>query len=61
MTPTGLPLIGRLGSSSRVIVAAGHNMLGVTLAPATGRAVAAVVRGDGAGLDLRPFAVRSAQ
>jgi Glycine/D-amino acid oxidases (deaminating) len=35
MTPDGLPLIGRANASGRVVVAAGHNMLGLTLGPAT--------------------------
>jgi D-amino-acid dehydrogenase len=43
MTPTGLPLIGPIGDSGRAFVAAGHNMFGVTLAPATGRAIAQLI------------------
>lgn len=35
MTPDGLPLIGRARVSGRVVVAAGHNMLGLTLGPAS--------------------------
>lgn len=35
MTPDGLPLIGRTRASRRVVVAAGHNMLGLTLGPAS--------------------------
>lgn len=35
MTPDGLPLIGRVNASGRVVVAAGHNMLGLTLGPAS--------------------------
>ena len=38
----GLPRVGRRG---RVIVAAGHGMLGVTLAPITGRLVRGIVDG----------------
>jgi D-amino-acid dehydrogenase len=56
MTPDGLPLIGPVPRHPRVLVASGHNMLGVTLAAATGRAVAgSVLRGD-PGVDLAPFA-----
>jgi D-amino-acid dehydrogenase len=40
-----------------VVVAAGHNMLGLTLAPVTGRAIANLVTSGDAGIDLRPFAV----
>jgi D-amino-acid dehydrogenase len=39
-TPDGLPYIGRLRGTENVILATGHAMLGVTLAPATGRLVA---------------------
>ena len=56
MTPTGLPLIGRIGDSGRAFVAAGHNMFGVTLAPATGRAIAQLVTRGRSDLDLAPFA-----
>jgi D-amino-acid dehydrogenase len=35
MTPDGLPLIGAVKASGRVVVAAGHNMLGLTLGPAS--------------------------
>lgn len=45
MTPDGLPWIGRLPRHPRVLVAAGHNMLGVMLAPATGKAVADLLNG----------------
>ena len=40
LTPDGLPLIGRLPGADNVYVATGHAMLGVTLAPATGAALA---------------------
>jgi D-amino-acid dehydrogenase len=56
MTANGLPFIGALDRSARLIVAAGHNMLGVTLAPGTGRAVARLLTGGEPGLDLAPFA-----
>ncbi len=57
MTPDGLPFIGRLPGCSRVVVATGHNMLGLTLAPVTGRVVADLVTTGRAGRDLSPFAV----
>ncbi|AUH39087.1 NAD(P)/FAD-dependent oxidoreductase [Streptomyces sp. CMB-StM0423] len=40
MTPDGLPLIGALPGHPGVLLATGHNMLGLMLAPATGRLVA---------------------
>ena len=45
-TPDSLPLLGGVPGASGLIVATGHGMLGVTLAPATGVAVAALVRGE---------------
>jgi D-amino-acid dehydrogenase len=50
MTPDGKPLIGPVPGSERVVVATGHNMLGLSLAAATGTLVADLVgRGPAAG------------
>lgn len=45
LTPDGLPVIGRLPGRSNVLVASGHNLLGLMLGPATGRLVADFVAG----------------
>lgn len=45
MTPDGLPAIGRLPGHERVLLASGHNMLGLMLAPATGRLVTDLLQG----------------
>lgn len=45
MTSDGLPIIDHLPGHPNVIVASGHNMLGVLLSPVTGRAVADMVNG----------------
>ncbi|MFE2444851.1 NAD(P)/FAD-dependent oxidoreductase [Streptomyces sp. NPDC059426] len=45
MTPDGLPLIGPVPGHPRVLLATGHNMLGLMLAPATGRLVAGLLTG----------------
>ena len=45
-TPDSLPLLGPVPGAPGIIVATGHGMLGVTLAPATGRAVALLVRDE---------------
>ena len=39
-TPDGLPYIGRSKSYNNLVVAAGHAMVGITLAPITGKIVA---------------------
>ena len=57
MTPDGLPYLGRVPGHDRVVVAAGHNMLGLTLAPVSGRVVAGLVMDDDPGVDLAPFAI----
>ena len=53
-TPDSLPLLGPVPGAPGVLVATGHGMLGVTLAPATGVAVAALARGERPGW-LAPF------
>jgi D-amino-acid dehydrogenase len=46
-TPDSLPLLGPVPGVPGLFVAAGHGMLGVTLAPATGLAMAGMVlRGE---------------
>lgn len=50
--PDGLPAIGRLG---RTVVATGHAMKGISLAPVTGRLVAQLVAGETPDHDLAPF------
>jgi D-amino-acid dehydrogenase len=54
-TPDSLPLIGGVPGAPGVVLATGHGMLGVTLAPATGAAVAAIARGE-APAWIAPFA-----
>lgn len=46
MTPDGLPVIDRSPAMANVRVAAGHNMLGLSMAPATGKLVAELLSGD---------------
>ena len=56
LTPDGLPVIGWLAGYRNLAVASGHAMLGVTLAPATGEAVADLLTtGDPPEL-IAPFA-----
>ncbi len=55
VTPDGLPYLGRVPGHENVVVAAGHNMLGLTLAPPTGQAIAGLVTTEDPGIDLAPF------
>jgi glycine/D-amino acid oxidase-like deaminating enzyme len=51
-SPTASPAIGHRG---RTIVATGHGMKDVSLAPVTGRLVAQLVAGEQPDHDLTPF------
>jgi D-amino-acid dehydrogenase len=46
LTPDGLPVIGPAPAAENVVIATGHAMLGITLGPATGEAVADIVGGQ---------------
>jgi D-amino-acid dehydrogenase len=51
----GLPYIGRFPRYSNLAVATGHAMLGVSLAPITGRLIAQLLSGEPTSIDLSPF------
>lgn len=55
MTPDGLPLIGPCPALPNVWLAAGHNMLGLSMAPATGKLIAEMVTGTSPHLDPAPY------
>lgn len=57
MTPDGLPVIDRSPALSNVWITAGHNMLGLSMAPATGQLVAELVTGRPPHLDPSTYAV----
>jgi D-amino-acid dehydrogenase len=54
-TPDGLPIIGAPSSLDNVMIATGHAMMGLTLAPITGRLVADLVEEAEPTHDLRPL------
>jgi D-amino-acid dehydrogenase len=58
MTADGLPIIDRAPVLRNVWIAAGHNMLGMAMAPATGRLVAELVTGEAPHIDPRPYGRR---
>jgi D-amino-acid dehydrogenase len=56
-SPDGLPYVGRTTKYRNLVTAAGHAMLGMTLAPVTGKLVSEIVAGTRPSLDctlLRP-------
>jgi D-amino-acid dehydrogenase len=59
MTPDGLPRIGPTPNFRNVVVAAGHGMLGVSMAPATGKLVAEWLSGITPHLDPSPYQIPS--
>ncbi len=55
MTWDSLPIIGRTPRLKNAYLATGHNMLGLSLAPATGRLVAELVTGSPPHIPSEPF------
>lgn len=51
----GLPYIGRFPAVENLIVATGHAMMGLGMAPATGKVVAELAAEKTPSVDLRPF------
>ena len=49
VTPDGVPLIGRTKQIENLLVAAGHAMMGVSLAPVTGNIISNIVEGKAGG------------
>jgi D-amino-acid dehydrogenase len=54
-SPDGLPYLGRLKNLSNVIVAGGHAMMGLSLAPATGNIVADLADGLPTAVDISVY------
>ena len=53
----GLPYIGQIPGRERIFLATGHSMLGITLAPATGKLISELVDGQQLSLNLHPFRI----
>jgi D-amino-acid dehydrogenase len=56
-TPDGLPYLGRLPRYDNATIAAGHGMLGISLAPITGKIVAQLIANETPAIDLTPLRV----
>jgi D-amino-acid dehydrogenase len=57
MTYDSLPVIDRSPRFPNVLIAAGHNMLGLSMAPATGKLIAELLGDRDTHVDPRPYAV----
>jgi D-amino-acid dehydrogenase len=55
MTYDSLPIIDRSPSFENVYVAAGHNMLGLSMATATGKLIAELAGGQSTHVDPTPY------
>jgi D-amino-acid dehydrogenase len=55
LTPDGLPVIGQVPGREGLYVAGGHQMLGITMAPATGEVLAELMTTGTSKVDLRAF------
>ncbi|UCS91852.1 FAD-dependent oxidoreductase [Echinicola marina] len=56
-SPDGLPYIGKAPKWKNVAFGAGHSMMGLSLAPATGKILADLVKGKAVDVKLAAFAV----
>ena len=56
-TPDSIPVIGASPETQNLVYAFGHGHYGLTMAATTGKAVASLLVGEAAGIDLGPFAI----
>lgn len=54
-SPDGLPYIGRSSRFKNLIIATGHAMMGLSLAPATGKIVSGLINDEPSSIALNPF------
>ncbi len=52
-SPDGMPYIGRFGRYTNLSAATGHSMMGVSLAPITGKIMAEILSGQEPSIDIR--------
>ncbi|HUS01459.1 MAG TPA: FAD-binding oxidoreductase, partial [Chitinophagaceae bacterium] len=57
VTPDGLPYIGRTKNLENVVIAGGHAMVGVSLAPGTGKLVTEIIQRKTTAIDISAFSV----
>ena len=56
MTPDSVPIIDRSPAFNNVLIAAGHNMLGLSMSPGTGKLVAEILNGRETHIGPGPYA-----
>jgi D-amino-acid dehydrogenase len=55
LTPDGLPVLGPAAAQPNLFLACGHGQLGITLAPASGEMMAALLAGEAPPVEAAPF------
>lgn len=58
MTPDSLPIIDRSPRAENVYIAAGHNMIGVSMATATGKLISELIHRQPTHIPVEPMSVR---
>ena len=58
MTPDSLPIIDRSPALENVFIAAGHNMIGVSMATATGKLITELLNGAPTHIPVEPMSVK---
>ncbi|NIO49351.1 MAG: FAD-dependent oxidoreductase [Candidatus Aminicenantes bacterium] len=56
-SPDGLPIIDRVPGYKNLLIATGHGMLGITLAPVTGKLISQLACDQASDIDLKPLQV----
>lgn len=56
MTPDGLPVLGKVPKLSNMYIATGHGMVGVAMAPATGKILSELIVSGKTEFEISPFA-----
>jgi D-amino-acid dehydrogenase len=57
MTVDGVPIIDFAPAMKNVVIAAGHNMIGMSTGPGTGRLVGEMMSGGTTFIDRRPYSL----
>ena len=58
MTPDSLPIIDRSPALENVFIAAGHNMIGVSMATATGKLISEMLNGSPTHIPVEPMSIK---